>query len=252
MRDRVRRLSWKVELAIVLGLAFGWTVPGTLRALLAPAAMAHSPTPPISEMALWGKILLELILLGILTPFLQVRGWTFSRLGIRPSLPGCLQGGGLALAAYGLSIGLALFVGGIWPDVGRALAETRIVDGGLTWTAIGLVSIINPLYEEIFVCGYVISVLVDRRAAAVVASATVEGEADVSSLPVQVASLATAVNISAAIRLSYHLYQGVAGVLTVVPVGLLFGFWFARTRQLWPLIVAHALLDFSGLAANAR
>lgn len=25
MRDRIRRLSWKVEFAIVMGLAFGWT-----------------------------------------------------------------------------------------------------------------------------------------------------------------------------------------------------------------------------------
>jgi uncharacterized protein len=266
MRDRIRRLSWKVELAIVLALAFGWTVPGTLRALVSPAAIAHSQTPPISEVALWGTILLELILLAFLTPFLYVRGWTFVRLGIRPTLRGCLQGGGLALAAYGLSIGLTMLAGSVWPDVGRALAETRIVSDDLSWTAIVLVSIINPFYEEIFVCGYLVSVLMDRRSDAEIAPAALEAEvveAEVDSVEMnpddaatrvslQGASLAMAVNISAAIRLSYHLYQGVAGVLTVVPVGLLFGFWFARTRQLWPLIFAHAVLDFCGLAASAR
>lgn len=89
---------------------------------------------------------------------------------------------------------------------------------------------------------------------------TTEGEVDsvridtvnaAGPLAMPVVSVATAVNISAAIRLSYHLYQGVAGVLSVVPMGLLFAIWFARTRQLWPLIVAHAIVDFIGLAAGA-
>ena len=68
---------------------------------------------------------------------------------------------------------------------------------------------------------------------------TTEGEVDsvridtvnaAGPLAMPVVSVATAVNISAAIRLSYHLYQGVAGVLSVVPMGLLFAIWFARTR----------------------
>ncbi len=41
------------------------------------------------------------------------------------------------------------------------------------------------------------------------------------------------------------------GVLAVVPLGLLFGSWLVRTRRLWPLIVAHAILDFTRLAAGA-
>jgi membrane protease YdiL (CAAX protease family) len=32
-------------------------------------------------------------------------------------------------------------------------------------------------------------------------------------------------------------------VLTIVPLGLLFGWVYVRTRQLWPLVVAHVLLD---------
>jgi CAAX protease family protein len=257
MRDRIRRLSWKIEFIVVLGVAFGWTLPSSLLSLLNPAAIARSATPPISDIALWGTILFELILLCLLIPILRVRGWTLARLGIQPSLRGCLQGGVLALAAYGLYIGGAVLVGSVWPEVAHALAETRLVGEGLSWTTIVAVSTVNPFYEEVFVCGYVISVLTERRNEAIVAPArAVEGEGESTALkaaspePAQGASLATAVNISAAIRLSYHFYQGVAGVLAVVPLGLLFGFWFARTRQLWPLIVAHAILDFAGLAAG--
>jgi membrane protease YdiL (CAAX protease family) len=262
MRDRIRRLPWKVEFAIVLGVAFSWTLPSTLGALMTPAIVAHRPTPPISDISVWATILLELIILGLLTPFLLARGWTLARLGLQPSLWGCLQGVGLAVAGYGLYFGFAMFVSSIWPDVARALAETRIVADGLSWSTIIIASTVNPCYEEIFVCGYVISVLTQRRAEADVAPAEVstEGEANsveiesvdaTSSTSIRDISLATAINISAGIRLSYHLYQGVAGVLGLVPIGLLFGVWFARTRQLWPLIVAHAILDFLGLAAGA-
>lgn len=250
MKQWIRRLSWKVELAVVLVLAFGWTLPSTLHAFATLAAAARSSAPPISDGGIWATIFLELIVCGVLVPFLRTRGWTRRRLGIRPSLQGCLHGMVLALAAYGSYFALASLVGGIWPAVAHALAQTRIVSAGFSWTVVVAGSIINPFYEEVFVCGYVITVLTERRTKAVAALAgAAGGEIGAAGMAV---GLATAVNISTAIRLSYHLYQGVAGVLAVVPLGLLFGIWFARTRQLWPLIVAHAILDFVGLAAGVR
>ena len=51
-----------------------------------------------------------------------------------------------------------------------------------------------------------------------------------------------AINVSVVVRLLYHLYQGPIGVLTIVPMGLLYGYLYSRTRQLWPLVVAHVLL----------
>ena len=41
--------------------------------------------------------------------------------------------------------------------------------------------------------------------------------------------------------------QGPIGIMTVVPMGLLYGYVYSRTRQLWPLMVAHVLLDVIGL-----
>ncbi len=55
-------------------------------------------------------------------------------------------------------------------------------------------------------------------------------------------------NVSMGIRLLYHLYQGPMGIITIVPLGLLYGFVYVRTRQLWPLILAHMLIDIAGLA----
>jgi len=35
-------------------------------------------------------------------------------------------------------------------------------------------------------------------------------------------------------------------------MGLLYGYVYARTRQLWPLILAHVLIDIIGLSSIGR
>jgi membrane protease YdiL (CAAX protease family) len=88
------------------------------------------------------------------------------------------------------------------------------------------VSLLNPVFEEVFVCGYVISALKERR------------------------GTTTAINVSAGIRVFYHFYQGALGILGITPMALIFAYWFARTGRLWPLIVAHAVSDFVALAVG--
>jgi membrane protease YdiL (CAAX protease family) len=48
---------------------------------------------------------------------------------------------------------------------------------------------------------------------------------------------------SALLRGSYHLYQGVGAFLGNAVMGLIFGWWFQRTRRVLPLVIAHFLLD---------
>lgn len=48
---------------------------------------------------------------------------------------------------------------------------------------------------------------------------------------------------SALIRGSYHLYQGLGGFVGNLVMGLIFGWWFQRTRRVLPLVIAHTLLD---------
>lgn len=57
--------------------------------------------------------------------------------------------------------------------------------------------------------------------------------------------------VSALIRGSYHLYQGFGGFVGNAIMGLLFGAWFLRTRRLWPLVVAHFLLDVASFVGYA-
>lgn len=52
-----------------------------------------------------------------------------------------------------------------------------------------------------------------------------------------------AVILSATLRASYHLYQGIGQAIGNFLMGLVFGWWFARGGRVMPLIIAHALID---------
>lgn len=52
-----------------------------------------------------------------------------------------------------------------------------------------------------------------------------------------------AVLASSVLRGVYHLYQGFGAGLGNVVMGLIFGRYYQRTTRLWPLVIAHALID---------
>ena len=52
-----------------------------------------------------------------------------------------------------------------------------------------------------------------------------------------------AVVAASVLRGSYHLYQGYGGFIGNAIMGLIFGWWFQRTRRVWPLIIAHFVID---------
>jgi len=52
-----------------------------------------------------------------------------------------------------------------------------------------------------------------------------------------------ALGASALLRGSYHLYQGLGGFAGNMVMGVIFGWWFQRTKRVLPLVIAHFLLD---------
>jgi membrane protease YdiL (CAAX protease family) len=226
MRERIRNLSAETELVLVLLMAFGYTVPVSLAALLSPESLAHRASPPITNGHLQVTVLYELVILAILALFLSARGWTPERLGVRPTVRDSVQGIGICVGYYVFYCVLVIALASVWPTFARLAMSTHLVASGLDWPTVTAVSVINPIFEEVFVCAYVVTALKDRF------------------------GITTAVNVSAGIRVFYHFYQGALGVVGIAPMALLFAYWFARTGRLWPLIVAHALTDFAGLAAS--
>ena len=59
---------------------------------------------------------------------------------------------------------------------------------------------------------------------------------------------------SSLLRGAYHLYQGFGAGLGNLVMGLVFGYVWRRTGRLWPLVIAHGLIDtvaFVGYALAA-
>jgi membrane protease YdiL (CAAX protease family) len=57
-------------------------------------------------------------------------------------------------------------------------------------------------------------------------------------------STSAAVLVSSALFASYHLYQGIHGVIGAAITGLVYATAFCSVRRLWPVCVAHALHNY--------
>ncbi len=102
-------------------------------------------------------------------------------------------------------------------------AQLAVVDVPDRWYRVPLLlleALQSGVVEEVVVLGYLLTRLAQlgwRREAALAASATLRG--------------------------SYHLYQGLGGFAGNFVMGLVFGWWFQRSRRVMPMLVAHVLLD---------
>ena len=204
---------------IVISVALAGRIPVSLLAVF-----SSSPQLAPSDGDLVLLLIYELATLLALSIFLWMRGWTLQSLGLEAHARDVLVGLALAVAVHFMYLAAWQLASGIFLRLPIPPAATG--SPGISLINFTVTCILNPLFEEIFVCGYVIVALKERR------------------VPW------TAINVSVAIRLIYHLYQGAVGVLSIVPAGLIFAYWYARTGRLWPAIVAHGILNFFSLLAG--
>jgi membrane protease YdiL (CAAX protease family) len=149
------------------------------------------------------------------------------RAGIRPRTVGLARRpvardllGGAALAAVIGIPGLGLYLLALELGVNRVVLPSTLDDTWWRPVVLTLAAAANAWAEEVLVVGYLITRL--RQL----------GLRENSSLL-----------ISAVLRGSYHFYQGLGGFIGNLVMGLIFGRLWQRTNRLWPLIVAHTLLD---------
>ena len=220
MREYIRGLTPATEFVVVVLVAFGYLIFGSILSVLHSGAGSHH-----SHASLIALVVYEAVLIAVLAAFLNLRGWTIERIGLVPG-PKDTGIGILLFIAANLTW---LFVWQVTSALSPGLAQTiaaasaKVVAPGVPVALAVVVSIVNPVFEEGFVAGYVMSALRHKWSPLV------------------------CVNASVGLRLLYHLYQGPLGVLSIVPTGLIFAYWYVRTGRLWPLIVAHALLDLLAL-----
>ena len=203
-----RREFDPAEFAIVIALAFGLSIVGSL-------AMALSYTGReivFDDVGLWGTVGYEAIFGAIIWMILRSRGWVWSDFAVHPSKGSTLLGGILAAGIVVFDLVFEAVVGKVPVSLQAGLLSVLVV------------SIVNPLFEELLVLAYVVQAVRPRF------------------------GLTTAMNVSLALRLVYHLYQGPMAVIPIAFFGVVMTVVYVRMGRLWPAIVAHAILDFVALA----
>ena len=232
-----RRL--RAEIWIVLGLSLGQSAVYAVVSLIAtlsdgPLRDATATLNANRSDREWLDLTLQLLSIGFalvpvaLAVYLLAadpssgrgRGGPLRRLGLDRTRPvrELLAGAGLALVIGIPGIGLYM--------AGRALglnAEVIPTPENVYWWTIPLLllaALENAVVEQVIAVGYLMTRLRDLRWAPWAAIAA-----------------------SAGLRGTYHLYQGFGQALGNAVMGAIFAWWFHRTGRLWPLLVAHTLLD---------
>jgi membrane protease YdiL (CAAX protease family) len=231
LHELIRRLPPGVEFLIVVCGAFGMPIFSSIMSLGAEGAAgpAGGGAVVFDDAVLIGIVVFELVQAAFLIWFLHVRGWTLEKVGLQITWRGSGMGWLLLLATYVVAMAAQYLAELVFPAQMQAGAQRYpSADPDVNMQLVFVVSTVNGIFEEMFVAGYIITALRETRGVWI------------------------AINVSTVVRLLYHLYQGPVGIVTIVPMGLLYGYVYARTRLLWPLIFAHVLIDIVGLSQLGR
>jgi len=237
-----QRRALRIEIAVVLAVTFGLSAYTALLNLieavllgLAGQIIALNPRRSPFDLIDLGLNLawvFQLLAWGALGAYLLWHsGFSLSQIGLsrprwRPDLLG-----GLGLAALIGLPGLAFYLLSRILGMNASVEPAELYD---TWWRIPvllLVAFANGWAEEVIVVGFLLTRLRQLRMSPV-----------------------AAVVLTSLLRGLYHLYQGFGAGLGNLAMGLVFGYVYVRTGRLWPLIVAHALIDavaFVGYALAA-
>ena len=222
IKSWIQNWSIKVEFWIIFTIAFSLPLLGSVMHFLA----SHKSTLFSGYSLIW-TVIIEIIILSLIGLLLYVRKWNFRLIGLNPTWWLTMKGFLLCLFAVLADRLTVFFVTTIYPLTGTYLSSLSY--GNPSIFSVFAISIVNPLFEEVLVVGYIITTL------------------EKLSTPTGLSLLA-----SVLIRLSCHLYQGPAGAAGIAVIGFIFGYSFIKKRQLWPLVVAHSVIDLLSLMALAK
>lgn len=142
----------------------------------------------------------------------RIRGWSFKSFGLRPTWSWTAAGIFLFFVCgriYHYNRILLNWIFPTPPPVAHYSSE-------LALPVIVLIVVVNPIFEESFWEGYLFHTL-------------------------QRYGMWVTVLTSALLRTLCHAHLGMNAIGAILPMGLIYGLIYWRWRQLWPLIVAHAL-----------
>ena len=210
----LRRLSPVAELVLVNLICFG-----PFAAISIVGLVERNTAHVFDDRRALAILGIELFCGTLALLLLRARGWKPADLGLRITLPQTLGG---MLLLFGANFLIALIVQVVRSATGINFDAVTSFEARLAWPVIVAYTLVNPLYDELFLVAY-----------------NVEAA--------KASGAAFAITLSAAVRFLCHVEQGPIATVTVLPFGLIFAFVYWRWRAVWPLIVAHGVMDFAGL-----
>jgi membrane protease YdiL (CAAX protease family) len=237
-----QRRALRIEVVIVLAVTFGTSavtsVLQLLDAVLRTLSKQRIPLIPrrsyfdLVDLGLNLAYIGQLVAWGALGLYLLWRsGFDPSRIGLgrwRWRADGL---GGLGLAALIGLPGLGFYLLARVLGMNASVVPSALSD---TWWRIPVLiaaAFANGWAEEVIVVAYLLTRLRQLRVNPMLA-----------------------LLCSSLLRGAYHLYQGFGAGLGNIAMGLVFGYVWRRTGRLWPLVIAHGLIDtvaFVGYALAA-
>jgi uncharacterized protein len=226
-----QRRGIRIEIAVVLAVTFGLSAYTAFLELieavllgLAGRRVALNPRRSLFDLIDLGlnlAVVFQLVAWGALGLYLLWRsGFGPAQIGLGRLRWKSDLLGGLGLAALIGLPGLGLYVAARVLGLSAHVEPAELYD---TWWRIPvllLTAFANGWAEEVIVVAFLLTRLRQLRinpVAAMVASSLLRG--------------------------AYHLYQGFSAGLGNVVMGLVFTYVWRRTGRLWPLIIAHGIID---------
>jgi uncharacterized protein len=226
-----QRRALRIELVIVLSVTFGLSAVTAILQLadsvLRNLSAQRIPLNPrrsyfdMIDLGLKATFVVQLVAWGGLGLYLLWRsGLSPARIGLGRFGWRTDLAGGVGLAALIGLPGLALYLAARALRLNASVVPSSLGD---TWWRVPmllLVAFANGWAEEIIVVGYLLTRL------------------EQLGVHPRMALLWSSV-----LRGTYHLYQGFGAGLGNVAMGLVFGYAWQRTGRLWPLVIAHGIID---------
>jgi membrane protease YdiL (CAAX protease family) len=218
MTERIKRLTDFQEIILVIVIALGLFIYSSVRGLfIISTGTTGTWTYLVSEYGSISILISELVSLGLIGYILSQRKWTFIDLNLTISFKVFFDAV-LLIVITGLISGLVygLVTSTIVTDP-ESVSSLKFVPhkNYLIW---GVMLVINSIFEEFIYVGYLFKKL-ERH------------------------NRGLFILLSATLRIIIHLYQGLLAIIPHFIMGLIFGTYYSKYRQLTTLIIAHTLMN---------
>ncbi len=200
-----------LEAVAVVALCFGWAIFASTATVL----QGFPSGPTFTNAGAVGLVVFEGVFAALAIVLLRLRRYDVASLVPQVTLLGSALGVGLAAASWMVALlaTLPFATGQSEQPIAQMMHASTITPAFLL-----VMAMVNGTFEEVFLLGFL------QRG--------LRGH-----------GMSISLGVALLVRVSYHLYQGPLGAVSVLGFGAVLGLFYARMQRLWPAVLAHIFCD---------